>query len=72
MDNFEIRIDFGGTIELAGFLTVILALGKLLKMWSMSWWWVASPVLVLVGALLLTALITYVVLIVKNLAERRL
>ena len=72
MDRFEIRVDLGGTIELALFLTIVLAVGKLLKLWSMSWWWVASPVLVLVGALILTALITYLVIIVKHLAERRL
>ena len=72
MEKFEININLGGTIELAIFLTLVLALGKLLKLWTMSWWWVASPVLVLVGALVVTAILTYLVIIVKNLAERRL
>lgn len=68
----EITIDFSGVIELSVFLTIILALGKLLKLWKMSWWWVASPVLALVGLLAATALITFLVIVVKNLAERRL
>lgn len=69
---FEVHIDISGVIELAIFLTIVLALGKLLKFWAMSWWWVASPVLALVGLLVATALVTYIVIIVKNLAERLL
>ena len=32
MDKFEIKIDLGGTIELAVFLTIVLAVGRLLKL----------------------------------------
>lgn len=71
MKKFEININLGGTIELAIFLTLVLALGNLLKLWTMSWWVVAVPVLILVGALVVTAILTYLVIIIKNLAERR-
>ena len=72
MDKFEIKIDLGGTIELAVFLTIVLAVGRLLKLWTFSWWWVASPVLALVGIGIIGVLVVYLVLIVKGLAERRL
>lgn len=71
MGKFEININLGGTIELAVFLTLVLALGRILKLWTISWWIVATPVLVLVGALVVTAILTYLVIIIKNLAERR-
>lgn len=67
---FEVHIDISGLIELAIFLTVILGVARLLGPWEFSWWWVASPVLALVGLLAATALVTYIVIIVKNLAER--
>ena len=71
MGKFEININLGGTIELAVFLTLVLALGRILKLWTISWWIVATPVLVLVAALVVTAILTYLVIIIKNLAERR-
>ena len=71
MGKFEININLGGTIELAVFLTLVLALGRILKLWTISWWIVATPVLVLVGALVVTAILTYLVIVIKNLAERR-
>lgn len=72
MGNIEVKIDLGGTIELAIFLTIVLAVGRALKLWTFSWWWVASPVLALVGIGIIGVLVVYLVLIIKGLAERRL
>ena len=72
MNNIEVKIDLAGTIELAVFLTIVLAVGRLLKLWTFSWWWVASPILALVGIGIIGVLVVYLVLIVKGLAERRL
>lgn len=72
MDKIEVKIDLAGTIELAVFLTVVLAVGRALKLWTFSWWWVASPILALVGIGIIGVLVVYLVLVVKGLAERRL
>lgn len=70
MEEYEIRINIGGVVELAVFLTIVLALGNLLKLWAISWWWVFSPVLALLAATGITILVVFIVIIVKNLAER--
>lgn len=72
MEEYEIRINIGGVVELAVFLTIVLALGNLLKLWTISWWWVFSPVLALLAATGITILVVFIVIIVKNLAERRI
>ena len=67
----EITIDFSGVIELAVFLTVVLAVCRLLKIWTFSWWWVASPILALIGLVIVGLIVVYAVLVVKGLAERQ-
>ena len=71
MDKIEININISGVIELAVFLTLVLALGRLLKIWTFSWWWVASPALAVVALGLIAVIVVYAVLVVKGLAERQ-
>ena len=68
----EIKVDMGGAIELAIFLTLVLAAGNLLKLWApISWWWVASPLLALVVGWFLFIIISLVAIIIKVSINKR-
>jgi hypothetical protein len=66
----EVNIDVRGAVELAVFFTIVLFLVRVFKFATFSWWWVAAPLIVLAGILLLVGLVTFIMIAVAKLAQK--
>lgn len=59
-----------GGIGFVGLLTIVFIVLKLCKVIDWSWWWVASPIWITVGAILAAVVIVVLVLVVIEACKR--
>lgn len=64
--NFNINIDFSGLWAVAIFATIIFIILRLANLIAWGWWWVFSPVLVMLGLCLVVALVLVIVAVILS------
>ena len=64
--NFNINIEISGLWVVAIFATIIFIILRLANLIAWGWWWVFSPVLVMLGLCLVVALVLVIVAVILS------
>lgn len=64
--NFNINIEISGLWVVAIFATIIFIILRLANLIAWAWWWVFSPVLVMLGLCLVVALVLVIVAVILS------